>query len=166
MTRPRRSVPHQPGGRPTGPGARLGPSGRHRSGERGDVTLASVILLTALLASITVLVSATEQWEARRKASAAAATMARSAAQGDPLVLRRGEEGLDPATAQIRVDEVLAALNQDDPGVSYHGRITAIDGWSVATEASASVTYTFPLPGFPDEVSGSATAEAVLGGDP
>lgn len=125
--------------------------------------LMSVVLLSALLLSITILVSASEQWEARRKVAAAAATMARAAAQGDPGVLRRGEARLEPATAQLRVDEVLGALNHGDAETAYGGRITAIDGLSVSTEATASVHYTFPLPGFPDQVSGSARAEAVLG---
>jgi Flp pilus assembly protein TadG len=135
-----------------------------RGGERGETLVMSVILLTALLVSITTLISASEQWEARRKAAAAATTMARSAAQGDPILLRQGATGLDPAVAQRRVDAVLAALNGDDTEATYEGRITALHGLEVATEATVSIRYTFPLPGFPDRVSGTATAEAVLGG--
>ena len=132
--------------------------------ERGDVMVMSLVLLTAALVAITVLVSASEQWEARRKAAAAAATMARAAAQGDPAVIREGGSvSIDPAAAQMRLNDVLDALALDDRTSEYQGRITALDGLAVTTEASVSVDYTFPIPGFPARATGSATAEAVLG---
>ncbi|MGF1597613.1 MAG: hypothetical protein ACFCVK_11900 [Acidimicrobiales bacterium] len=135
-----------------------------RDGERGDVMLTTIVLLTALLLASTILVSASEQWEARRKAAAAAATLARAAAQADPDLIRRGDDGIDPVTAQARVSAVTAELNDADPESTYEGRITAIEDRVVSTEVATSVAYTFPLPGFPSRIVGSAQAEAVRGG--
>lgn len=131
--------------------------------ERGDVMAPTLVLLAALLAASSVLVSASEQWEARRKAAAAAATMARAAAQGDADLIRSGGDGIDATTAQRRLDEVLAVLEAADGETVYTGRITAIDGRLVTVEATASADYTFPLPGFPREIAGSARAEAIRG---
>ena len=133
--------------------------------ERGDVMLTTIIFLTALLTASTVLVSASEQWEARRKAASAAATMARAAAQGDADLIRRGGEGIDPDRASLRAAEVLSALNAADGETSYVGDLVAIEGAVVTAEVRASVDYTFPAPGFPSQIVGSAQAEAVRGGD-
>lgn len=131
--------------------------------ERGDVMITTLVFLTALLVASTILISASEQWEARRKAAAAAATMARAAAQGDVELVRTGRSGVDPDRARGRVRDVLAALNGSDDETTYDGRIIAIDGPVVTAEATASVAYTFPLPGFPDRIAGTASAEAVRG---
>ncbi len=133
--------------------------------ESGDVMLTTVVFLTALLAASTVLVSASEQWEARRKAAAAAATMARAGAQGDADLIRNGGEGIDPDRASQRANEMLAVLNEADGETIYEGGLVAIDGPFVTAEVRASADYTFPVPGFPDRILGSARAEAVRGGD-
>ena len=133
--------------------------------ERGEVMLTTLVFLTALVLASFILISASEQWEARRKAAAAAATMARAAAQGDPDLIRAGAKGIDPERARLRVEEVLAALNSGDVDTSYSGRIAAIDGALVSTEATATVDYTFPVPGFPRSIDGTAEAEAVRGAD-
>lgn len=132
--------------------------------ESGEVMVPTIIVLLALLVASTTLVSASEQWEARRSAAAAAATMARAAAQGEPVLLRRGDTRIDQAAANGRVESVVHALNTAD-GPFYSGRIVLIDGPVVTTEATVSVEYTFPLPGFPAQISGSARAEAVFGSD-
>lgn len=137
----------------------------NRRSERGDVMLTTVVFVSALLIASTTLVSASEQWEARRKAAAAAATMARAAAQGDPALIRLGDDGIDAAGAQTRVQAVVASLNGGDAESAYSGRIVAINGSFVSTEATVSVFYTFPLPGFPARITGSAQAEAVRGAD-
>ncbi len=137
--------------------------GWSRPGERGEVMVTTLVLVAALLLASTILLSASEQWEARRKAAAAAASMSRAAAQGEPELIRQGLPGIDPAAAQQRVAAIVQALNASDPGGGYQGRIVAIDGVQVTAEASITVDYTFPLPGFPDSVAGSAQAEAVRG---
>ena len=134
-----------------------------RESERGEVMVTSVVVVAALLLASTILLSASEQWEARRKAAAAAASMSRAAAQGEPDLIRQGRSGIDPAAAQQRVIAVVRALNVSDPSGRYRGQIVAIDGPVVTAEASTTVDYTFPLPGFPDVVTGSAQAEAVRG---
>lgn len=137
--------------------------GRSRHRERGEVMLTTIVLVAALLLAATILLSASEQWEARRKAAAAAASMSRAAAQGEPNLIRQGLSGVDPVAAQQRVAAVVQALNASDPGGGYRGQLVAIDGVLVTAEASIAVNYTFPLPGFPDTVTGSAQAEAVRG---
>lgn len=139
------------------------PPTARRPVERGEVMVTTLVLLVALLAASTILISASEQWEARRKAAAAAATIARAAAQGDVDTIREGRSGVDPDRAGVRAAEVLVALNRSDGATSYDGRIVAIDDRVVTAEVTASVDYTFPLPGFPDRITGSASAEAVLG---
>ncbi len=136
-----------------------------RGPERGDVMLPTIIFLAALLLSSTILVSAAEQWEARRKAAAAAATMARAAAQADPGVIRSGTASIDPTVARRRGDQVLDALSDADGEADYRGRIVAISGDVVTAEVSTSVDYTFPVPGFPARITGTAQAEAVRGTD-
>ncbi|MFV0259842.1 MAG: hypothetical protein ACK5PP_15500 [Acidimicrobiales bacterium] len=145
------------------------PAGARRSvdAERGDTTLMGLVLITAVLLGTLTLVSASEQWQARRVAAAAAATLARAAAQGHAGSIRAdGSVALEPARAQEHVDAVLAALNDADPGSTVSGRITRIEGPVVETEATVAVRYRLPLPGFPARVSGTARAEAVSGADP
>lgn len=136
---------------------------RPRAAERGEVMPATVVFVTALVASTAILLSASEQWEARRSAAAAAATMARAAAQGDADLIRAGREGIDPDRARERGAQVVRVLAAES-GADYEGRIVAIDGPFVTAEVSTAVDYTFPLPGFPTRISGSARAEAVRGG--
>jgi len=126
--------------------------------------LMSIVLLSALLVGITTLISAGDQWESRRKAASAAATMARAGAQGDVNLLRDGIGVIDPTGAQQRVGEVVAALNSADPTANYSGGIDRIETTSVVASATVSVDYTFPAPGFPSQVTGTASAEAVVGG--
>ncbi|MFV0526580.1 MAG: hypothetical protein ACK5RL_19005 [Acidimicrobiales bacterium] len=135
--------------------------------EAGDTTLMGLVLITAVLVGVLTLISASEQWQARRVAASAAATLARAAAQGQSDMVRAGGgPELDPAWAQDHVDAVLVAMNETDPGSVVSGRITRIEGPVVETEATVAVRYRFPLPGFPAQVSGTAQAVAVSGADP
>jgi hypothetical protein len=100
------------------------------------------------------LVSASQQWGARREAHAVAASAARAGAQGDGNALRTGGV-LDPEVAVERAQAILAASG-------YDGTIS-IDGATVTVTVTARVAYAFPSPGFPDAVSGSSTAIAQRG---
>lgn len=117
--------------------------------DRGSVMPMTVILIAFLMVGTWSLVSASQQWSARREAHAAAAAAARAGAQGDPDQFRAGLV-IDPDAATGRVQAILAATG-------YSGTVT-IDGLTVTVTVDVPVDYAFPSAGFPSSVSGSATA--------
>ena len=117
--------------------------------DRGSVMPMTVILIAFLMLGSWSLISASQQWSARREAHAAAAAAARAGAQGDPNQFRAGLV-IDPDAATDRAQVILAATG-------YTGTVT-IDGLSVTVTVDVPVDYAFPSAGFPSSVSGSATA--------
>jgi hypothetical protein len=71
-----------------------------------------------------------------------------------PDTLRAGAV-LDPAAATRRAQAILAASG-------YSGAVT-VDGSAVTVTVTGSVVYAFPSPGFPDQVTGTASAIARRG---
>jgi Flp pilus assembly protein TadG len=125
-----------------------------RDRDAGSVMPMVAIFIVFLMVGGWALVSASQQWAARRDAHAAAAAAARAAAQADPTALRLGGI-LDEPRAVGRATDVLAATG-------YTGSI-AIDGDRVTVTVTAVVAYAFPSPGFPTQVTGTATAVARRG---
>jgi Flp pilus assembly protein TadG len=123
-------------------------------GERGSVMPMATILVLFLMLGSWALVSASQQWNARRAVHAAAAAAARAGAQADPATLREGAL-LDPGAATERAQAILAASG-------YSGAVS-VDGTSVTVTVTAPVDYAFPSAGFPGTVSGSASAVARRG---
>ena len=117
--------------------------------DRGSVMPMTVILIAFLMVGAWSLVSASQQWSARREAHAAAAAAARAGAQGDPNQLRAGLV-IDPDAATGRAQAILAATG-------YTGIVT-VDGLTVTVTVDVPVDYAFPSAGFPSSVSGSASA--------
>jgi hypothetical protein len=114
----------------------------------------ATIFVIFLMIGAWALVSASQQWGARREAHAVAASAARAGAQGDPNVLRTGGV-LDPDIATLRARAILAA--------SGHDGTISIDGATVTVTVTTRVDYAFPSPGFPHAVTGSSTAIAQRG---
>jgi Flp pilus assembly protein TadG len=117
--------------------------------DRGSVMPMTVILIAFLMIGTWALVSASQQWSARREAHGAAAAAARAGAQGDPNQFRAGLV-IDPDAATDRAQAILAATG-------YSGTVT-VDGLTVTVTVNVPVDYAFPSAGFPSSVSGSATA--------
>ena len=117
--------------------------------DRGSVMPMTVILIAVLMVGAWSLVSASQQWSARREAHAAAAAAARAGAQGDPNQLRAGLV-IDPDAATGRAQAILASTG-------YTGIVT-VDGLTVTVTVDVPVDYAFPSAGFPSSVSGSASA--------
>ena len=117
--------------------------------DRGSVMPMTVILIAFLMIGTWALVSASQQWSARREAHGAAAAAARAGAQGDPSQFRAGLV-IDPDAATTRAQTILAATG-------YSGTVT-VDGLTVTVTDNVPVDYAFPSAGFPPSVSGSATA--------
>ena len=127
----------------------------------GDRDVGSVMPMTAILIAFLMLgawslVSASDEWSARREAHAAAAAAARAGAQGDPSEFRLGLV-LDAESAASRAQNILAASG-------YSGTVT-VDGVAVTVTVDVPVNYAFPAAGFPASVSGSATAVVQRGVD-
>ena len=116
--------------------------------DRGSVMPMTVILIAFLMLGTWSLVSASQQWSARREAHAAAAAAARAGAQGDPDQFRAGLV-IDPDAATGRAQAIRRH--------GYAGTVT-IDGLTVTVTVDVPVDYAFPSVGFPSSVSGSATA--------
>lgn len=131
-------------------------SERHvRAGrDRGSVMPMATILITFLMIGGWALLSASQQWNARRDAHAVAAAAARAGAQGDSDALRAAVV-LDPAMSTARAQAIVSA--------SGYSATVSIDGESVTVTVTVAVDYAFPSPGFPSGVTGSATAVASRG---
>jgi Flp pilus assembly protein TadG len=122
--------------------------------DRGSVMPMATVLVIFLMIGAWALVSASQQWNMRREVHAVAAAAARAGAQSDPDTLRAGAV-LDPAAATRRAQAILAASG-------YSGAVT-VDGSAVTVTVTGSVVYAFPSPGFPDQVTGTASAIARRG---
>lgn len=122
--------------------------------DRGSIMPMTTIFVAFLMLATWSLISASQQWGARRDAYATAAAAARAGAQADPALLRQGVL-VDPDAATERAQRVLAAAGMTGS--------VAVDGETVTVTVVAPVVYAFPAPGFPTEVTGSATAVARRG---
>ena len=100
--------------------------------DRGSVMPMTTVLVAFLMISAWSLISASQQWGARRDAYAAAAAAARAAAQADPASLRYGVI-VDEVMATDRAQAVLAAAG-------YEGSVV-VDGETVTVTVSAAVEY-------------------------
>lgn len=109
----------------------------------------TTVLVVFLMLGGWALVSASQQWSARREAYGAAAAAARAGAQGDITSLRSGGV-VDADAATARAEAILAASG-------YAGTVT-IDGPVVSVNVTVGVNYAFPAPGFPAAVRGVARA--------
>jgi hypothetical protein len=128
-------------------------------GERGSVMPMATVLVVFLMVAAWALVSASQQWNTRRDVHAVAAAAARAGAQSDPDTLRAGGF-LDPGAAIQRAQVILGESG-------YRGSVS-VDGAAVTVAVTGSVDYAFPAPGFPDTVTGAASAIArrgVTGGE-
>ena len=122
--------------------------------DRGSVMPMATILVTFLMIGSWSLISASQQWAARRDVQGVAASAARAGAQGDQQALRRGGV-LDPDAATDRAQAIIAA--------SGYAGVVSVDGDSVTVSVTAGIDYAFPAPGFPGSVDATASAVAVSG---
>jgi hypothetical protein len=123
--------------------------------DRGDVILTTTVFVAFLMFGAWALVSAGQQWGARRDAQASAAAAARAGAQVQPGDVRGGTVSLDPAAARTRAHAVL--------GESGYAGSVSVDGLTVRVVVSRSIEYAFPAPGFDSSVTAAATATAARG---
>lgn len=124
------------------------------SRDRGSVMPMTAILVSFLMVGGWALVSASQQWAARREAQAVAAAAARAGAQGDTTRLRSGGL-LDPELAARRADAIIGSAG-------YSGSVF-VEGNTVTVSVLVAVDFAFPSPGFPDTISGTSTAIALRG---
>lgn len=123
-------------------------------GDDGSVMPMATILVVFLMIGGWALISASQQWAARRDAYGVAASAARAGAQGDPNQLRRGGV-LDTSEAAARAQSIITASG-------YTGTVD-VTGDTVRVQITATIDYHFPSPGFPAVATGSATAVAQPG---
>ncbi len=132
--------------------------------DRGDVMLWVVVAAPFLLVGTIALVSASENWEARREAHAVAAAASRSAAQADPLLTRTNNSGASPdarTSAQQRAFDYVASQSGD---TSYSATVDVSEyPNSVSVTVESTVDYTFSGFGMPLVVRGTASATALEG---
>ena len=124
--------------------------------DRGSVMPMTAVLIVFLMVGAWSVVSASQQWAARRDAQGVAAAAARAGAQGDLAALRTGRV-LDPTAATDRAQAII-----DSAG--YSGAV-AIDAQTVTVTVTAGIDYAFPSPGFPGSVTATASAVAIGGVD-
>jgi Flp pilus assembly protein TadG len=137
-------------------GQRTGAAGPRIDGrDRGDVMLMTAVLVVFLMVGAWALVSAGQQWGARRDAQASAAAAARAGAQVRPGEVRGGAVSLDPGAARTRAQAVL--------GASGHAGAVSVSGLTVTVVVSREIDYAFPAPGFRTSVTAAATATASRG---
>lgn len=127
---------------------------RRGAGDDGDTMLMTVVLLTFLMVGAWALISGSQQWGARRDAQAVASAAARAGAQVSNAEVRGGFS-IDPALASERANLVLAASG-------YSGSVS-VNGVVVSVQATGSVDYAFPAPGFPSTLTASASSSAARG---
>jgi Flp pilus assembly protein TadG len=115
----------------------------------------TVVLITFLLLGSWTLISASQQWGARRDVQAVSSAAARAGAQVSEFEVRGGSVSIDPSRAEGRAAAVLAASG-------YTGSVS-VNGLTVTVVATGTVDYAFPAPGFPGQLSATSTAVAVRG---
>lgn len=123
--------------------------------DRGETMIMTVVVVAALVIGAWALISASQQWGARRDVQAVASAAARAAAQVTENETRGGSVRIEPALATARATSVLSASG-------YTGSVS-VNGLSVTVNATGGVAYVFPAPGFPSSLSASATASAIRG---
>jgi hypothetical protein len=116
--------------------------------------LFACVLLIGLLLGAWALVSAGQNWGARREAQATAAAAARAAAAVSPGEIN-GAVRIDGGAAQGRAAAVWSAAG-------YSGSLN-VNGLTVTVSVTVPVDYAFPVAGFPGSVTGTATAVAARG---
>ena len=116
------------------------PTRRRMRGDRGDVMLMTTVLIVFLMLGCWALISAGQQWGARRDVQAAAAAAARAGAQVSGVEVRSASATLDAEAASARAKAVLGSH-----GLS--GSVS-VSGLTVTVTASSGVDYSFPAPGF------------------
>ena len=131
-----------------------GPTLPNQERDRGSIMPMATILVAFLMIGSWSLISASQQWAARRDVQGVAASAARAGAQGDQQALRRGGV-LDPDAAADRAQAIIAA--------SGYAGVVSVDGDSVTVSVTAGIDYAFPAPGFPGSVDATASAVAVSG---
>jgi hypothetical protein len=136
--------------------APLQPRSQHHrgAGDDGDTMLITVVLLTFLMVGAWALLSGSQQWGARRDVQAVASAASRAGAQVSDAEVRGGFS-IDPALASERANLVLAASG-------YSGSVS-VNGAVVTVQATGSVDYAFPAPGFPSTLTASASSTAARG---
>lgn len=122
--------------------------------DRGSVMPMTAVLIVYLMIGAWALISASQQWAARRDVAGVAAAAARAGAQGDQLALRQGGV-LDAAEAVGRAQAIIATSG-------YTGTVT-VEGQTVVVTVHAGVDYAFPSPGFPSALTATSSAVAVSG---
>ncbi len=116
--------------------------------------LMTVVLLTFLMLGAWALISGSQQWGARRDAQAVASAAARAGAQVSEEEVRGGLS-IDAGLAAQRANNVLSASG-------YSGSVS-VNGITVTVQATGSVDYAFPAPGFPSTLTASASSSAARG---
>ncbi len=122
--------------------------------DRGSVMPMATILVTFLMIGSWSLISASQQWAARRDVQGVAASAARAGAQGDQQALRRGGV-LDADAAADRAQAIITA--------SGYSGVVSVEGSAVTVSVTAPIDYAFPSSGFPGSVEATASAVAVSG---
>ncbi|HWL44553.1 MAG TPA: pilus assembly protein TadG-related protein [Ilumatobacter sp.] len=123
--------------------------------DRGDTMLMTTIIVAALMIGAWALVSAGQQWGARRDAQAVAQAAARAAVQVSAVEVRGGQVVIDPVLAGQRAADVASA--------SGYTSVLAISGTTVTVTVTGAVDYAYPAGGFPDELTASGTATVQRG---
>jgi Flp pilus assembly protein TadG len=116
------------------------------SDEGSYMPMVAIVVVFLMVASFT-LISATQQWNARREARSIAAAAARAGAQGNDS---GRAEFFDPTQATQRAQAVLGAAGA--------GGSVRVQGTNVTVTVTMVVAYTFPAPGLPGTVEGTSTA--------
>lgn len=123
--------------------------------DRGETMLMTVVLITFLMLAAWTLLSASQQWGARRDVQAVSAAAARAAAQVSETEVRGGSVAIDPGRATGRANAVLSA--------SGYSGVVSVNGLTVTVTATGSVDYAFPAPGFPAQLTATSSAVAIRG---
>lgn len=123
--------------------------------DRGETMVMTTVLVTFLVLASWTLLSASQQWGARRDVQAVSAAAARAAVQVSELEVRGGTVTIDPNQATDRANAVLVASG-------YSGSVS-VDDLTVTVTATGAVDYAFPAPGFPSSLTATSSAVAIRG---
>lgn len=135
--------------------ARNDPGCERELRDRGETMVMTVVLITFLMLGSWTLISASQQWGARRDVQAVSSAAARAGTQVTEAEVRGGSVTIDPSRAASRANAVLAA--------SGYAGLVSVNGLTVTVTATGSVDYAFPAPGFPSQLSATSSAVAIRG---
>ena len=125
--------------------------------DRGDVMLATTVLVVGLMLAAFALICASQAWAERRNVQGAADAAARAAAQVGADEVRSGL-AIDPVAAWARAEVVAAGA-----GVTLVG-VTPVGTDGVTVTVSGAVEYAFPVAaGFPSSMTATGMAVAQVG---